>query len=283
MTTPNTYDFKNFKSIVSNAPNIFHQTGISNLRSILALGTIYSPGTLWGFMPTVANAFYLSNPTRLNNLKLRAQRGFVDYVFCSFLNGIRMGQPRYGSVSIEINKQILLGRECFVYLFNFVTGWNRARQEDKYSDLTTWNYTVSNFSSLSYNEILVRRKIELDKYYVKFHCFDNVQRRVLETIKEYGYDEDDLVIHDSPNYQLREYDMDMIAEINGEKFKAIFSTEDGFVSVFNVISDDDGDFIGRYSVDSDMNIIEEYPMSGTSHIIGKLSAVNNSGSSSATA
>ena len=283
MTTPNTYDFKYFKDIVSNAPNIFHQTGINNLRSILDLGTIYSPGTLWGFKPAVANSFYMANPIRQNNLMLRAQRGFVDYVFCSFLNGIQMGKPRYGTVSIEIKKEILLDRECFVYLFNFVTGWTGAVQQDKYSDLSTWNYTIGNFPNLNNNEILIRRKVELDKYCIKFHCFDNMQRRVLQTIKEYGYDEDDLVVHDSPTYQLREYDMNMIAEINGEKFKAVFSTKDGFVSIFNVISEEDGDFIGRYSVDSEMNIIEEYPMTGRSHIIGKLSTANNSGSSSATA
>jgi hypothetical protein len=283
MPTPNTYDLKNFDKILAGSSNIFHQTSLSNLSSILSMGAIYSPGTLWGMNPNIANSFYANNPRRLGNLQLRADRGFIDYVFCSFFNGVHLGHSRYGTVSIEIDKETLLNRECFIYLFNFVFSWPRAPLADKLSDLSTWNYAVKNLSTLNNNEVLLRRKIDLNVNDVKFHCFDNVRGRVIDILEQFGYSEDNLEVHETPSFQLREYEMDMIAVIDGARYKAILSTEDNLVSIFNVVSEEDADFLGRFSVDEELNIIEKFPMSGESHVIGRLLRTGSSGQSSATA
>jgi len=64
----------------------------------------------------------------------------------------------------------------------------------------------------------------------------------------------------------KEYD----AEIQGEKFTGALSQDGKFISIYDVISEDDGDFLGQYSLDKDGNIIQYYEMSGTSKVIGKL-------------
>ena len=74
MPTPNTYDFENFRNVLSNANNLFHQTSIANLPSILSQGVIYSPGTQWGINPANTTGRYTSNPQRSRNLNTIASR-----------------------------------------------------------------------------------------------------------------------------------------------------------------------------------------------------------------
>lgn len=269
MPTPNTYDLNNFKKILSQSVNVYHQTSIKNLANIIAEGAIYSAGTLWGKNPSVANA-YFSSGRRRSNLKNTADNGFVDYIFCSFNNGLSHKFNRYGYVSFELSEDIIFNKECFIYPFNFVFGIASAPNTDMFSDLSTWNSIVSKIPLRPSHEILVRRKINLDTHIVKIHCFSSVHNRVVEILKDTRYSAIPIESHPDPvgngGFMATEY----IADIEGEKFTAILSEDGKHVSIYDVISDEDGDFLGEFSLDKDRNIIQHYGMSGTSKVVGKL-------------
>lgn len=282
MPTPNTYDSTNFKSILRNSPNLFHQTSLSTLPNILRSGAVIAPGTLWGQNPASANQYYLNNQQRLSNLKHRADCGFVDYVFCSFSNGIQAGLSRYGYVSIEIDKKILLNREAFVYPFNFIFSWGIARPADKFSDLTTWNAAINLRNRINITEVLIRRQIRLDPNLVKFHCFQSVRQRVVDLLREFRYEEYEIIAHDNPQGQAR-FTMNTLertVQIGEQQFRGILSEDGRFVSIFNIIDNDDLDFLGRFQIDEENNLIEHFPMTGRTEVVGRLldaniRAVNN--------
>ena len=244
MPTPNTYDIDHFKDLISNSGNIFHQTSIKNLPNILQMEAIYSPGTLWGLDSTTANSFYMSNHQRSDNLRSRADKGFIDYVFCSFKNGVELSNKRYGTVSIEIRKEVLLEKECFIYPFNFVFAWDSAPKSEKFSDLSIWDLVISGRKRIRNEEILVRRKINLPRDLVKFHCFDSMQSKVVEILKNFNYDESKLEIHSSALSLVGGFNMnrEMIAEINGIDYHALVSDDGKLANIFNFIDEDDSDF-----------------------------------------
>lgn len=281
MPTPNTYDRSNFKSILKNSPNLFHQTSLTTLPHILRSGAIIASGTLWGQNPASANQYYLNNPQRLSNLKHSADCGFVDYVFCSFNNGIQSGLSRYGFVSIEIDKKILLQREAFIYPFNFIFSWNIARAADKFSDLTTWNMAVTLRNRIN-TEILIRRQVRLDPNLIKFHCFQSVRQRVVDLLRELGYEGYEVIAHDDPQGQAR-FTMNALertVQIGEQQFRGILSDDGRSVSVFNIIDNNDLDFLGKFQIDGNDNLIEHFPMTGRTEIVGRLlntnvNAVNN--------
>ena len=271
MPTPNTYDSSNFKGILANAPNLFHQTNIRALPSILRSRKILAPGTLWGVDPATANQFYQTNSTRLANLKLRAERGFVDYVFCSFSNGLQAGLSRYGYVSIEIDKRILLQKEAFIYPFNFVTSWGLARAADKYSDLSTWNMAINLRNRINISEVLVRRQIKLDPNWVRFHCFRSQSSRVMDLLRESGYDYP-VEIHENPptHARLTMAQLERTVQIGETEYRGLLSEDGRFISIFNFVDEDDLDYLGRYEIDDNNNLIEHFPMTGRQEIVGRL-------------
>jgi hypothetical protein len=271
MPTPNSYDSRNFGRIINAAPNLFHQTSIRNLPAIIRAQKILSPGTLWGLNPALANNHYQGNQMRLNNLKIRAERGFIDYVFCSFFNGIQSGFQRYGYVSIEIDRRILLKKEAFIYPFNFVTMWGTARAADKYSDLTTWNTAVQLQNRINITEVLVRRQIKLDPNWVRFHCFRSHGPLVLDLLRESGYDYP-VEQYDNPPAQARFQmnELERMVLIRDTQYRGLLSTDGRHVSIFNVVADDDMDFLGRFEVDDNDNLIEHFPMTGRREIVGRL-------------
>jgi hypothetical protein len=273
MPTPNTYDYDNFKTVIGSATNLFHQTNISNLPAILAQGVIYSPGTQWGVSPVSTTARYTvqNQAQRLANLKLYADRGFIDYVFCSFENGIQRQNNRYGVVSLEILPKILIERETFIYPFNFVFGWNAAPLADKFSDLSTWQFVISPRNRIPYNEVLIRRKIELGGNLVKFHCFQGVAAKVIAILDQFGYNGDVLEVHPNVTFNRRDMDTERLALIDGVEYKALVSADGKLASIYNVISDDDLDFLGRYALKGN-ELIEVYPMSRETKVIGVLKA-----------
>ncbi|MDD4976344.1 MAG: hypothetical protein PHY93_18440 [Bacteriovorax sp.] len=284
MPTPNTYDFKNFISIINASGNLFHQTGIANLKNILAVGAIYSPGTLWGINPAIANNYYYGKAGRLQNLKNTSDRGFVDYIFCTFTNQLARQNHTYGTVAIEISKKILPLKEAFIYPFNFKLAWNGAPKTSKFSDLTTWNHIISNMTFPIGHEVLIRRKIDLAKYHVKFHCSGHMSSRVLDIISEFNYNEHHLEVHDDlDQIAMDEMNLERNVEINGHVYKAIINEDGSTASVYDVYSDEDADFLGEFEIEDD-KLIQRYPMSDRKEVIGKLQIPhNNSGSQAVTA
>jgi hypothetical protein len=227
------------------------------------------PNVLKTYSPSVANTFF-SHGRRMQNLKNTADNGFVDYIFCSFNNGISQQFNRYGVISFELSEEILFNKECFIYPFNFVFGIAGATNTDMFSDLSTWNSVVQKVPSKPSHEILIRRKIDLFSYVKKIHCFSSIHSRVVAILKGTNYSSIPIETHADPaktgGFMSKEY----IAEIQGEKFTGILSDDGKFISIYDVISEDDGDFLGKYSLDKDGNIIQHYEMSSTSKVIGKL-------------
>ncbi|MCK4819420.1 hypothetical protein KA005_26845 [bacterium] len=60
------------------------------------------------------------------------------------------------------------------------------------------------------------------------------------------------------------------AKIQGAEYPALISADGKSISVYNVVSSEDGDFLGIFRLDEHDNIIQDYPMSDTSSIIGKV-------------
>jgi hypothetical protein len=270
MPTPNTYDFKNFRELLKRANSLFHQTSINNLSSILSQGIIYSPATQWGVSPISSTARYTPNPQRLKNLNRIASRGFVDYVFCSFENGIQRKNKTYGVVGIEIQANILLDRESFIYPINFIFGWDGASLPNRFSDLSTWNAVITNRKLSPYNEVLVRRKIILSTYLVKFHCFEGISKRVLPILDKYGYNAEKLQVY--PNitaFGSGHMEIERLAIIEGVEYKALLSADGKLASIYNIVSSDDLDFLGQFAVKGN-ELIEVYPMTNEQKVVGKL-------------
>lgn len=269
--TPNTYDRMNFGDIVGRAPNLFHQTSIKSIRNILRARSIIAPGTLWGTNPNVANSHYQGNKTRSDNLKLRADRGFIDYVFCSFSNGLQSGFHRYGYVAIEIDRSILLNKEAFIYPFNFVTSWNFARPADKYSDLSTWERAISNPRSINISEILVRRQIKLDENAIRFHCYSSHSGILMDLLGREGYDLP-IIVHDNPEAikGTSMASLERSVQIGNTTYRGMLSDDSKFITLFESSEDDDIEILGRFELDDEGNLIEFFPMSDRKQIIGKL-------------
>ena len=272
MPTPNTYDYESFSELLSNAGNLFHQTSINNIDKILQAKAILSPGTSWGLNRAPTNLIYDGNSRREKNLKLIANRGFVDYAFCSFLNGLSHEMNLYGTVSLEIDKKILLDKEAFAYLFNFVMDWPGAKSSDKYSDLSTWNHTIQYGDEYNYNEILVRRKINLDKYLVGFHCVDNYYTALLGKVNRSSYNGATISQYAHQPLTRNGYmENERKVEINGVTYKAILSADGRFVSVFENVSTDEVDLIGRYEYDEATDeLFANFPMSNRKVPVGRM-------------
>lgn len=268
--TPNTYDRSNFKDIIATAPNLFHQTSVKSIADILRRKAIVAPGTLWGIDPAVANAIYQGNPTRLSNLKLRAERGFVDYIFCSFSNGLQSGFHRYGYVAIEVKKSILLEKEAFIYPFNFVTSWNHAHNGDKYSDLSTWDLAVSKPHSINISEVLIRRQIKLDTNAVRLHCYSSHSAILIDQIRAAGLNLD-VVVHGNPSSTkgVGMSNMEKTVQIGTETYRGMLSDDSKFITIFDSSSDDDIEILGRFEI-VENQLIEFFPLTGRKQVVGHI-------------
>jgi len=124
------------------------------------------------------------------------------------------------------------------------------------------------------NEVLVRRKIDLSTYLVKFHCFEGISRRVLAILDKYGYNAEKLQIH--PNittFGRGHMETERLAVIEGVEYKALLSDDGKLASIYNVISDDDLDFLGRFAVKGN-ELVEVYPMTNEQKVVGTLKAVS---------
>ena len=173
-------------------------------------------------------------------------------------------------MSIEIQTKVLLDRESFIYPFNFIFGWNHASLPNRFSDLSTWNAVVTNRNLSPYNEVLIRRKIDLSAYLVKIHCFQGVAKSVMATLDKYGYNGKNLEVHpDIATFGRGNMETERLAEIEGVEYKALLSADGKLASIYNIISDDDLDFLGRFAVKGN-ELIEVYPMTNEQKVIGIL-------------
>lgn len=64
-----------------------------------------------------------------------------------------------------------------------------------------------------------------------------------------------------------------LAMIDGVEYKALISADGNLASIYNVVSEDDVDFLGRYVVKGN-ELIEIYPMSQETKVIGILKSVS---------
>ncbi len=97
--------------------SLYHWTNFNSLKLILEDKCLYSQGTLWGLKGSVS-----SRPRTTN---ADAAHGFIDYVFLGTTNWFAKGKPsHYGDCGIEIDYQILLHKEFFVFPFNTGIHWN---------------------------------------------------------------------------------------------------------------------------------------------------------------
>ena len=62
---------------------------------------------------------------------------------------------------------------------------------------------------------------------------------------------------------------EVLVEINGEKYSGLISSDRKFISIYNVVSVDDLDFLGKFILDGN-NLIEIFPMSQRIVVVGKI-------------
>lgn len=124
MQTPSTYIYEQLERIISDLRSrnnkLFHQTKSTNISKILELKAIYSIGTLWGLDENLRVSLTGNNPS------INAKNGFIDYIFLTNSNRfahstLSQGNARpklYGNVILEIDLNVLLERDFFIYPFN---------------------------------------------------------------------------------------------------------------------------------------------------------------------
>ncbi len=113
-----------------------------------------------------------------------------------------------------------------------------------------------------------------------------MQKKVMDIMDEIGYDPTDVVTHpDIVNISGDKYmsNNKCFVDINGERFEGLVSPDKTSVTVFDRISEDEGDIVGTFGLDEDGNLIQEYVMSGTKQIIGSIVSEGKSSSSVAQA
>ncbi len=97
----------------------------------------------------------------------------------------------------------------------------------------------------------------------------------MDLLNEFDY-EYDVIAHDNPQEHARfgMSQLDRTVQIGEQEYHGILSEDGRFVSIFNIIDSDDLDFLGRFQVDENNNLIEHFPMTGRVEVVGRLLQAN---------
>lgn len=171
MFTPSSYSHKMLGPIIEDFKNrggrFFHQTKLLNLSEILRFDrqALFSIATLWGKDKNLRTSL---NPRFVS---VSADAGLMDYVFLCNINRLThhtvsksVKSHLYGQLVIEVDPEILLRRDFFVFPFNVGYQWLKANTllEHKLSDLSTLRICLD--EKLAGNEFLVRRKVPVESF-----------------------------------------------------------------------------------------------------------------------
>lgn len=268
MTTPYLYGKDHFDKILDQYPglSIFHQTSINNLASILSCKAVYSTGTLWG-MEDSKRRTSAKSQNQVQAWKVTSENGFIDYVFTSSINYLALGKNTFGTVTLELKKDVLRERENFIFPRATRFDFDKFLQHEKSSDATMWTVILGDLDHYSTHEILVRRKLDLG-YLVRIHHYDNLGSRVRDELVKFRLEH---VLTESHKNPKRLSKADMKAVINGMTLDAYFvDASKSKVDLYSNLDADYAEYYGEYEVDKDQNILEKVALTSGKIVIGKL-------------
>lgn len=168
MFTPSTYTHEQIipiiKQFVSAGGRFYHQTKIQNLASIIKHQAIFSLGTIWAKDPVLRQNL---SPKLAH---VSADAGLIDYVFLSTLNRLThnsafhsIRSDLYGELVIEVDPELLLRRDFFIFPFNVGYDWNNPdKSQQKASDISSMKHAFR--STAASIEVLVRRKVPIESF-----------------------------------------------------------------------------------------------------------------------